>query len=148
MTPSAIQDAIVATLAARYPTFTVEPHGGNFTEREVPMLLAKAPAILVGCTNIPDLQSVGIDKWRATLRWALFVLGADTAVTERHDVALDTVFDLLLWLPSQRWNVPAARIPDQSTFGADNLYTGSLNNLRIALWGLRWDQTFTFTSTP
>ena len=144
MTPSQIQDAIVAVLAARYPTFKVEAHGGNFTEREVPLLLAKAPAVLVACVTVGSLTSAGVDKWRSTLRWAAFVLGSDTATAERDDVALDTIFDLLLWLPGQRWGLSTARVPDQNSFSAENLYTGSLNNLRIALWGLRWDQSFTF----
>jgi hypothetical protein len=145
MKPSAIQDAVAAVLAARYPTFTVEPHGGQFTEREVPMLLAKAPAILVACTGFASLHATGLNQWRGVLRWAAFVLGADTATTERQDVALDTVADLWLWLPGQRWGLAEARVPEQASLAADNLYTGSLNNLRIALWGLRWEQTFTFT---
>jgi len=145
MKPSQIQDTIVAALAARYPAFKVEAHGGNFTEREVPLLLKQAPALLVACVTVPGLTPAGVDKWRSTLRWAVFVFGSDTATAERDDVALDTVFDLLLWLPGQRWGLPEARVPNQNSFNADNLYTGSLNNLRIALWGLRWEQTFTFT---
>lgn len=145
MKPSEIQDAIVAAVAARYPAFAVEAHGGNFSEREVPMLLAKAPAILVACATVPGLQPAGAHKWRSTLRWGLFVLGADTATADRDDGALDTAFDLLLWLPSQRWGLEEARLPEQASFSADNLYTGSLNNLRVALWGVRWDQAFTFT---
>lgn len=147
MTPSTIQDAIVAAVAARYPAFAVEAHGGNFTERELPFLLSKAPIILVACTTLPGLQPAGVNTWRSALRWGLFVLGSDTATEARDDVALDAAFDLLLWLPRQRWDLEEARLPDMNSFSADNLYTGSLNNLRVALWGLRWDQTFTFTVT-
>lgn len=147
MTPSAIQDAIVAALTVRYTAFTVEAHGGNFTERELPFFLNKAPVILVACTTLPGLQPAGVKKWRSALRWGLFVLGSDTATEARDDVALDTVFDLLLWLPSQRWGLEEAKVPDMNSFSASNLYTGSTNNLRVALWGLRWDQTFTFTVT-
>ncbi len=144
MKPSEIQNAVAGIIKTRYPTMTVEPHGGNFTERDVPMLLAKAPAILVACTVIPAMQPAGLHRWRTSLQWALFVLGADTATTERDVVAMDTVFDLLLWLPTQRWDVPNAGLIEHDSMTANNLYTGSLNNLRIALWGMRWNQPFTF----
>ncbi len=145
MKPSDIQDALVAALAARYPAFTVEAYGGLFTEREAPFLLGKAPAILAACVALPGLAPAGLNKWRSALRWGLFVLGSDADGRERDDVALDTVFDLLLWLPGQRWGMPEAKLPDLTSFTADNLYTGSLNHLRVALWGVRWEQTFTFT---
>jgi hypothetical protein len=80
--------------------------------------------------------------WQATLRWSLVVLGADTATLERADLAVDTAFDLLQWLPQQRWGLTEARLPDADSLTADNLYTGSLNNLRVALWGVSWLQTF------
>jgi len=147
VTPSEIQDAIVAALTVRYTAFKVEAHGGNFTERELPFLLSKAPVILVACTTLPGLQPAGVNKWRSALRWGLFVLGSDTATEARDDVALDTAFDLLLWVPGQRWGLEEARLPDMNSLNASNLYTGSTNNLRVALWGLRWDQTFTFTVT-
>lgn len=142
MKPSDIQDAIVAALTARYPTFTVEPHGGQFTEREVPMLLSKAPALLVGITGFRDVSVYDGGRWAATFTFSLVVLGRDTDTDARDDLAVDTVFDLVPWLPWQRWGLNEALPPEENTLTVDNLYTGSLNNLRIALWGLRWSQPF------
>jgi len=146
LTPSAIRGAIVTALKTRYPTLTVEAHGGSFTERELPLLLAKAPAILVACTGGANLTAAGPDRWKGDLRWALYVFGADTATTERDVLALDTVFNLLTWLPEQKWELGNdARLPERNTITADNLYTGQVNILRVAVWGLTWTQTFFFT---
>lgn len=143
MKPSAIQDAVVSAIQARYPLFRVEAHGGNFSERELPLLLAKAPAILVCCVRIQDMKAHG-EQLQATFDWALFILGADQGTTERDTLALDTVTDLLAWLPHQKWGLSAARLPHFDTLAADNLYTGSTNILRVAVWGLRWKQNFIF----
>ena len=158
MTPSAIQAAAVAVLAARYSGLTVVAHGGQFTERELPMLLAQAPALLVAIAGIDRLTPFGETAWRGQVRWAVYVLGSDlpadpgappdvpaTPAVPRAAVAADTALDLLLWLPDQRWSLADASLPDPDSFSADNLYTGHVNNLRIALWGVTWTQTFLFT---
>ena len=151
MTPSAIQAAAVALLATRYPDLTVVAHGGQFTERELPMLLAQAPALLVAIAGIGDLRPYLETGWLGTVRWAVYVLGADVPADPpdpaqpRAALASDTAFDLLLWLPDQRWNLAGARLPDPDSFAADNLYTGHVNVLRVALWGVTWTQTFHFT---
>ena len=142
MTPSAILAAVVAGVAARYPALTVEAHGGQFTERELPMLLAKVPALLVSINGIANLTPYGETGWLGTVQWACYVLGADlpadpgsppevpaTPAIPRAALAIDAIFDLLTWLPSQRWNLAAARLPDPDSFSADNLYTGHINNL-------------------
>lgn len=142
-TPSAIQDAIVNALATRYSTFTVEVHGGDLVEREMPLLLNKVPALLLACTGFPTVRVYqSAAHWQIALRFRLLVLSADTATVERADQAIDTTFDLLTWLPQQRWGLTEARLPDADSLTADNLYTGSLNNLRVAFWGLSWLQTF------
>lgn len=153
MTPSEIQAAIVAGLATRYPDFTVEAHGGSFAERELPLLLAKAPCLLVACIGGANLapagrdHSNGTDRWRGDLNFALYVFGADTVSTERDVLALDTVFDVLTWLPDQNWGFSNARVANRATLRADNLYTGQVNLLRVAVWGLTWTQSFFFTTT-
>lgn len=143
LTPSAIRSAVTTAIETRYPALNVEAHGGQFTERELPLLLAKTPAILVACTRIGALQSWDAGaRWKADLGFALYIFGADSATTERDVLALDTVFDLLTWLPDQRWGLAEAELPDRTSFAADNLYTGQVNILRVAVWGLTWTQPF------
>ena len=151
MTPSTIQAAVVAALATRYPALNVRAHGGQFTERELPMLLAQAPALLVAVAGLSALTPSGEIAWRAGVRWTVYVLGADVPADPpdpaqpRATLASDTAFDLLLWLPDQRWGLADARLPDSDSFAADNLYTGHVNVLRVALWGVTWTQSFLFT---
>lgn len=145
MAPSAIVAAAVAALAARYPGFKVEAHGGRFAESDVPLLLAKAPALLLGCGGLPQLAPVGERGWRADWTWALYVLGADVGATGRDALALDTCADLMTWLPEQTWGVPGARLVDPAAISADNLFTGHVNILRVSLWGLTWTQSIPLT---
>src|SRR5574343_151071 len=133
MTPSEIQAAIVSSLANRYSEFTVEAHGGSFTEQELPLLLSKAPCLLVACTGGNNMAPAGMaratntERWRGDLNFALYVFGADTASTARTALALDTIFDVLTWLPEQNWGFSEARFADRASIRADNLYTGQVN---------------------
>jgi hypothetical protein len=155
--PSTILTTVASALATRYPDFAVEAHGGQFTERELPMLLGRAPAILVACAGVSRLEPSGEFGWRADWRWSVAILAADLPAVPgdppdvpseparpRAGLALDTAFDLLTWLPDRTWGLAGARLPDPTSFGTDNLYTGHVNNLRIALWGVTWTQSFLF----
>ena len=136
-----VRDAMVSTLAARYPALKVESHGGQFTEKEVALLLGKAPALLVGCLGFPALEPF-IDQWKGAATWAVYVFAADTATNARDVLALDIVQDLMTWLPDQRWGIGEADFVDRESLTADNLYTGHVNILRVSLWAVTWSQTF------
>ena len=144
MTPVDVLTAMAATLAAKFPTVPVTPHGGRFTERELPLLLAKAPCLLVSCLSIGSLSLAGPDRWRGDAQWGVYVLGAESPTTPRDQQALNLTYSLLTFIPDQRWGLEEARLPDLDRIAADNLYTGYSNTLRVALWGVAWSQTFTF----
>lgn len=143
---SVIHDDVVKELSARYAPWKVMAHGGSFGERELPLLMEQAPALLVSCSGIEDLRPRGASRWDATLSWVLFVLASDQGGVGRASVALDVVVDLLEWLPTQKWGNDHARLPIIDTLQADNLYTGHINLLQVAMWGLRWKQIFTITT--
>lgn len=147
MTPADVRDTIVATLAAKFPAWTVEAHGGQFTDRDLPLLLAKAPALLVSVLGLPSFQPKGPSRWSGQLQLAVYVFGPD-GVVDRATLALDVTFALLALLPGQRWGLNEARPPDAESLRADNLYTGHANNLRVSLWAVSWTQTFTLEPSP
>lgn len=141
MSLSAAHAAVVSTLATAFADWTVEAHGGSFTERELPLLLARAPLLLASCLAVDRMTPYRETGWRAQTRWAVYVFGADTATTDRAVLALDAVAALLAWLPDQRWGLAAAELPDQESFAAENLYTGQANILQVSLWAVTWTQT-------
>lgn len=143
MTPTQVVTAIAGALAVKFPALTVEAHGGRFTERELAMTLAKAPAILLGCLGLGAPQPFLESGWRCSLRLVAYVLGSDSVATDRDLAALDTVFALQTWLPSQRWGLGGAQLIDAESIASDNLYTGHTNLLRVSVWAVAWNQTFT-----
>lgn len=142
MALSDIQAAMVSAVATQFSTLTVAAHGGQFTERELPLLLARAPLLLISCLGVDQLAPFLETRWRVQARWAIYVFGAETATESRDELAMDTVLSLLTWLPDQRWGLSAASPPELESFGADNLYTGHVNILRVSLWAVTWTQTF------
>ncbi len=147
MTPTTVRAAIVTALTARFAGWTVEAHGGQFTDRELPLLLAKAPCLLVSILGFPHFLPKGPTRWSAEASLAVYVFGRDEA-EDRATLALEAAFALLTLLPGQRWNLTDARPPDADSIRADNLYTGHANNLRVAVWAVAWTQAFTLEPAP
>ena len=147
MTPADARDAIVTALATAFPGWTVEAHGGQFTDRELPLLLAKTPCLLVSVLRIPQFATKGANRWSGDLNLTVYVFGRDSS-EDRATLALDTAFALLVMLPGQRWNLANAKPPAADSISADNLYTGTANNLRVSLWAVAWTQNFTLEPAP
>lgn len=137
---------VTDSLANHFAPLRVESHGGRFVEREMPMLLGKAPCILVALLGINRYVTRGRDRWNGDLRLGAYCLGADTFTDPRAVLAMDTALRIVDLLPDQLWGLSAqaCRPPDVASIVADNVYTGHINNLRVALWGIAWDQTFSF----
>ena len=137
---------VAAGLAGQFAPLRVESHGGRFTEREIAMLLGKAPCILAAVLGLGRVVSRGRDRWAADLRFGAYCLGADTPAEYRAELAMDRAVQIVDLLPSQLWGATdkTCRPPEIDTIAADNLYTGHINNLRVALWAVAWTQTFFF----
>lgn len=142
MTPTDARDAVVSALTTAFDGWPVDAHGGRFTDRELALLLGKAPCLLVSILSFTQFLPKGPSRWSADLQMAVYVLGRD-GDEDRATLALDAVFRLLVMLPGQRWSKAEARPPDAESITAENLYTGQANNLRVSLWAVTWTQTFT-----
>lgn len=145
MSLASAQAAIVDTLAGVLPGMTVEAHGGRFTERELPLLLAKAPCVLIAALTVSRYIPYAPSEWQGEVQWAAYCLGADGG-GNRAEQAMDAIQALLDEMIDQTWGLLDTQCepPDFATVRADNLYSGHVNNLRIALWALTWTQTHTF----
>jgi len=151
MNLSGALDIVTTSLAATLAPLRVQSHGGRFTESELALLLGDAPCILVAALSLTDYESRGRQRWAGTLRLGAYCLGADTPTEARATLAMDTALEIVDLLPGQLWGQSdqALRLPDVATITADNLYTGHINNLRVALWAVAWTQTFFFdTGAP
>ena len=143
-----LRDAVVTTLQPLFPTWrSVRAHGGTFNERELAMLLGDAPCLLIAILRVQAVQPRGRNGWQADLNWGGFFLAADTLVSDRATSALDGVDTLLSTLVNgATWGVPCLP-PTFDSITADNLYSGHVNNLSVALWAVAWTQTHHFEGT-
>ena len=140
-----VRDAVVATVRPLFPALrSVRAHGGTFSERELAMLLGDAPCLLIAVLRVHAVQPRGRNGWQADLNWGGFFLTADTLGSDRATSALDGVDTLLSTLvQGAQWGVSCLP-PQFDTIIADNLYSGHVNNLSVALWAVAWTQTHLF----
>lgn len=147
MSLAALTDAVVATLTARLTPASVKAHGGTFTERELALFLGDAPCLLVAPLGLSGFgPNHTLNGWQATVRFTVYCLSTD-ANGNRADAAMDYAQATLnLLLEDQDWGVPAqCEVPDLTSLRAENLYSGKINILGVALWAVSWEQRLVFT---
>ena len=146
MNLSGLLNHVVNALTPVFAPLPVAAHGGRFTEDELPMLLGEAPCLRVAILGLPRYVVRGRERWSGEVRLAVYCLGTDTPSISRADLAMDTAIRLVDWLPDQRFGLSEqeSRIPETDSIRAENIYTGDINNLRVALWGVAWNQLFYF----
>ena len=148
MSLAALTGAIVTTLSSRLTPVRVKEHGGSFTERELALLLGEAPCLLVSPIGLADFGSNhNLNGWQATARFTVYCLSTD-ANGHRADAAKDQAQAVLnLLLEDQDWGLPTqCDVPVLTSLRAENLYSGKINVLSVALWAVSWEQLFIFTT--
>ncbi len=148
MSLAALTDAMVATITARLAPARVKQHGGAFTERELVLLLGDAPCLLVAPLQLSGFgPNHNLNGWQATARFTVYCLSTD-AGGNRTDAAMDYAQAVLnLLLEDQDWGLPAhCEPPLLTSLRAENLYSGKINILSIAVWAVSWDQLFIFST--
>lgn len=136
-----IRDAIVTALHTKFGDWTVQGHGGRFTLEELPLLLGRIPLMLVANLGISEGTRAGKGEMMLTLRHAIYLLATDKSGINRDEWVLDAVENLLEFLMKQTWNGAARSIPELP-LQAQNLYAKTVNNLRVAVWGIPFTQSF------
>lgn len=140
----AVQAAMVATLAPLLSPIRVQAHGGQFTERELPVLLAKTPVVLIAPLGISGFAPQSHNLWKGDVQWAAYCLGANDHADEQAADAAKAVMDQLI---AQTWGIDEALISpaELTSISAENLYSGHVHILRVAAWAVTWTQTLLFT---
>lgn len=146
----ALLDAIATDLRALLGdrAAVVEVHAGRFSAAELRRYAGRAPAVLVACLRVSELDQAGAERQSAALSLAAFVVAADRDGTPRAAVALDLAGRVLAALSLRAWpGIPERdqRVIDPTTAAAENLYAAELDTQGIALWAVSWRQTFTLT---
>ena len=109
----------------------VEAHPGSFNEGEIRRLATRTPAILTALVRIND-RDVNDESWCNFVSWVLY--RADNRDT-LYDGALKIVSALI---PVIRNVTSDWSIDGGSNIEADCLYSGSLDQMNITLWAVKW----------
>lgn len=121
----------------------VAPHAGRFTEAEIRRLATKTPAVLTSLMKIKDGE--GTDNGK--LHFVSWVLVRADNRDKIYDAGLKYISLL----------IPVIRnIPDESSYNAtdvtdieaENLYTGTLDDINISMWAVLWTWNVRATQLP
>ena len=139
---------MVDTLTPLLSPMKVKAHGGQFTEREIALLLGDSPAVLIAALGLDSFgPNDELNGYQTKGRFAAYCIGAATATetsTEYAMAAAQTVINALL--ADQTWGVPAlCQPPELTSIAAEAVYSGHINILSVAIWVVTWTQNFEFT---
>lgn len=134
--------AIVAALEDALPkTVDCNSHGGRFSVDDLKRIAQRTPAVRVGCLAIRDMVSDNAGGIDITVVWGVFVITTDTPQFSRDAAALILVAAIAALVPDNRWAAIASDNPAAAR--GDNLYSGQLENVGVALWAITWQQQLT-----
>lgn len=138
--------AVIKGLNARLPHLkTCELHGGRFNVEELKRLGRQAPALFLSALAAPANTGVGDGRRQIALQLTAFVLASDQRGLPRDVAVLNLVEAVMMTLPQQTWGLPESDTPLRCGFperiSAQNLYSGSLDKVKSALWGVSWRQS-------
>lgn len=134
--------AIVAAVKAAIPELVeCQSHGGRFALEDLKKIAQRTPAVRVGCLGIRDMVSDGGGAIDVTAIWGIFVITTDKPMLPRDAGALILVGAIAAVVPDNLWDGTATGYPEGSR--GDNLYSGQLESIGVALWAITWQQKIT-----
>jgi hypothetical protein len=126
-----IRDHAVRLIRAAFPEapeLHIAAHPGRFSETEVKRLANRTPAILTSLIGYTDEDHMA--------RFVSWVLYRATSIDRLYDGALKLVSALI---PVVRDADAAWSIGGGKALDAECLYSGTLDQINLTLWGVRWD---------
>lgn len=122
---------------------TIEAHAGRFTENEIRRLATQTPAVLTSLMNIADGE--GTDN--SECRFVSWVLVRADNKDKLYDSAL-RYLSLLIPVIRSIPNESFYNATDVTDIEAENLYTGTLDNINISMWAVSWTWKVRATQLP
>ena len=112
---------------------TIEAHAGRFTESEIRRLATKAPAVLTSLMKIKDGE--GTDN--SDIHFISWLLVRADNKDKIYDSGLKFI-SLLIPVIRSIPNKSEYNATDVTDIEAENLYTGTLDNINISMWAVSW----------
>ena len=133
-------EAVIAGFKARLPDLKAcDLHGGRFDASELKRLSKTAPAIYLAALAVPGNTALGDGRRHVELQLTAFVVAKDLPGLTRDRAVLNLVESLMLLIPDNQWHLKGqCSMPKR--LDARNLYSGTLDSTRTALWGVSWRQ--------
>jgi len=144
-----LRAAVVAALRASLPrlagkTVKVEAHAGRFDAAELKRISAQAPAVFVAVLGLADISESCGDV-SATCQVLAIVVCKDAPALPRDLAALGMMGALAKIVPGNEWNGAAEKAPED--IRCDNLFSATLDQAGVAMWGVAWRQRATVART-
>lgn len=132
----AYKEAVESTFRTKLPTeVNLFTHHGEFGEKEIKAYLVKAPCVILAPLGLPSMTVFGSNVV-ATMQYGAFVLTRSKPELPRGDAAMAISEVIAMFLPYEGFGL--ARRP--SDVEAANLYSGTIDQMGMALWAVRWRQ--------
>jgi hypothetical protein len=96
-----------------------------------------SPSVLVSCLNLNEILNQG-GQANGGARFVAYVITAGTSSIVRDGAALDMVEALAPMIVNNAWNYVDGSTP--KNIRADNLYSGPVDKLGVAIWAVSWVQ--------
>ena len=122
---------------------TIKAHAGRFTENEIRRLATQTPAVLTSLMKIADGEGTDNSECRF-VNWVL--VRADNK-DKLYDSAL-RYLSLLIPVIRSIPNESFYNATDVTDIEAENLYTGTLDNINISMWAVSWTWKVRATQLP
>ena len=133
-----LRDAIVAQLPKELPALRfVEPHGGRFDAGELKRWALKSPACLVACLGCQSVTREGGEPVGAA-RFVIFFVTRGSSKLPKEAAALVFIEQIAAIVARNKWDYENAQAPMDVRI--DNLYSGQIDKLGVALWSVTWSQ--------
>lgn len=116
-----------------------KPHGGRFDKKELKRISGRAPAIYVAPIATGKAMPTGTGQQELPLSIAAFVVTTDQRKLPRAVSALNLVQGLVTGINNQSWGMEE-QIFSAGPASSKNLYSGEIDKIGIALWGVSWQQ--------
>ncbi len=137
MSIAGLRAAVIADLEANVSGFQVfGGYGGTFNRDELKRIALKSPACLVSVLGGTVQREGGEPTCNLTM--SAFIITRGTSQQLRDEDVLVLVEPVAARVARNGWKYECSRAPEGVRI--DNLYTGEIDKLGVALWSVTWIQ--------